>query len=1456
MKPFKSILSLLTLSAVVLSVPLAFSQFKKVNVNPRTIDTSVVSKIGKSPYMQPMPPARANSTVSQGGITMRGLVLNSDESYIGEFTVGEDLTVTEIQKDYYFDASGNAFYADGKFYMQYIYSESMGVDVTGQLVYDAETWELLEERGDLLPSSTAACITYDPLDCAAYGYFRNDDNDPTWLMYGRMNLATGEVLGINNVDENDGFMCIAASPDGWLYGVDLNGQFCRIDKKTGVITVLGHTDIKPYYLQSAVIDWETGKFYWAGMTDMGESSLYEIDPQTYMAKKIGDFPQNQEFVGLYIVEDRPAGEIAAEVEQISLSFDKASLNGKVSFKAPSGTTDGSALKGAVKAHVAVDGNHFEADATPGAECSVDVTVSTNGLYMFTAWVSDENGDGQKATAQKWIGLDQPGEVPNINLVNDNGHLTLTWDAPSTEGIHGGYVDLEKVTYTIGRDGGGYMKPIHGYTGFKYEMDMPENTSDNIRFYVRAVLEEIAGPVAYSNEVFVGKVEGLEPPQKFNAAEIDKFVVIDGNNDGVTWEQNWGGFATCDRGATAPGDDWILTPSLSLKKDMVYELSYEVSADMGFFSPQIIDVKMGVGETAADMTFDIDNYTVTSLRLTQFETRTVSFTAPSDGNFRIGFHAVAKEDGTVGLSGINIKSLSASAGPAAPESMLVVPAADGSLVATIEFVAPSEDNNGDPIEELAKIEVFKDQTLVGSVENPVPGTKYSVEDKNAVQGTNQYEVVATDKGGTAGMKGKVEGWVGIDIPQTPENVNMVERGTDLVITWTLPEKGMHGGFVDPAEVVYVILEPTYMMELGSVKGVNEAVISLGEVEKQGSYTLGVASTNVAGTSGYAALTPTVIAGPAHTLPFFETFPGGKVDYSWHVKGEYMSDDGGWSPVADKGPDGQPGVSTFWGIYEEETQSLVSGKISLKDATDPTLQFYLFGNVAEDAYGVTFTVSISESFTTGFKEIYTKEFAEPGVSDWAPVEISLAEYVGKDIYIDFNARPVYGSVLIGIDDISIRNAVEYDASIEGITIDTDEVEVGVSTAKVGVRVQNHGVKDFAAGSYKVGFYAGERQFALLDGQEMAAKWGQTLYEAEFTPSVDDADPTIITARIESDIDVNPDNDLSKEVSVYVVKPERPEVDDLAGESIAEGIKLTWTQPDQSGLPVREVLDDFESYRTFDVNRAGDWTIIDEDQAAGCRTSYFFPGSAGPMGWVVMEPAAIPRGDGGTNADRFPAYSGEKMMVSYNPGTGDDNKDWLITPELSGRAHEISFMARAESAKQGREMFEVYYSTTGNQIADMVRLDNIDYRTELEGWSEFKFQIPEGAKYFAVRCVSHGRLCMHIDDFKYESTATPLEVKFIGYNVYRDGSKLNTEPLTSASYLDTTAGDGESHTYTVRVVYDRGESAHSNEVYVAYSGIDGVHVDGNDDGQYYDLYGRKLPEGVTNTIVVKQGQKIILK
>ena len=64
-------------------------------------------------------------------------------------------------------------------------------------------------------------------------------------------------------------------------------------------------------------------------------------------------------------------------------------------------------------------------------------------------------------------------------------------------------------------------------------------------------------------------------------------------------------------------------------------------------------------------------------------------------------------------------------------------------------------------------------------------------------------------------------------------------------------------------------------------------------------------------------------------------------------------------------------------------------------------------------------------------------------------------------------------------------------------------------------------------------------------------------------------------------------------------------------------------------------------------------------------------------------------------------------------------------------------------------------------------------------------------------------------------PADLTLVGYDIYRDGVKINDEPVGETEYVDTDAADGE-HSYVVITVYDRGASAPSNAVTLAATGI----------------------------------------
>ena len=1433
----------------------AFAYLKQREANSTfSVDNSQVKRSDERSHEVPALTASSfvNRVSETEAPTLRGLVVNGNVPYIGEFKAEKEIKVSNIFSDPYMEeASGGAFYAEGKFYIMTVDQPYVGSIETLMTIYDAETWDIIDEREGLMPSSSGYCMTYDPATNAVYGYFMNDDSDETWQMFGRMNLATGEVLGLNNVDTKEGFRAIATGTDGYLYGVNATGMYCRITKK-GEVTKLGHTDVKPQYVQSAAIDPVTGKFYWAGFTDEGQGGLYVVDPETYMASLIATFPDNQEIVGLYVVDNRTSADMPAEVLDLTASFVRDTTEGTVSFTAPDVYGDGKAINGSLTAHVAVDGNHYEKSVHPGEPVTFEVSTKYGGLYNVAAWVSTSTTAGNKKYVQKWVGPDNPLGVSNLEAKVDGTKVTVTWDAP-LEGQHGGYVNPDDVTYIITRDGFG-NKFVRDYTSTTFEDELGEGVSADVRYSVRTEYQDMAGRTTYSDWVHVGP-EIMEIPVSLSPnSDFTKFIVIDANDDDNTWEPNYGGFASYTSGSE-PADDWMLTPQIKLEAGTLYQLEYSVSAKMGVLSPEIIEVMMGDGETTDSMTTIIDSQTVKTYGITKFNTYTASFSVPTTGTYRLGFHAISEKGQQMGLRGIEINKLASSSGPAAVTAMSVTAAPLGELKAFVTFTLPEKDSDGTELKGLSKVELYNGDSLVDTANDITPGAECTLTDSNANQGTNRYTVVAYSDDGTQGVSANVSGWVGLDIPSTPTDFNIYEITNGVHMSWNLPATGINGGYVDPAEVTYLIIHPTYQYQIATAKGVTEADLTFQDLTTQNSLTLGLLVRNEAGTNTEGVVSPTIKIGPAYQLPFHEHF-GHNTDYSWTRIGNLEDDLTGWQPEEETiGIDGLQGVSTYYGEYPGDSQKLASGKIHIPETGDITLRLWIMGRGYSENGG-TFSLLASESYGKDYAPIFTRTFTKDTDSSWQMIEMSMKQFAGKDIYLAFEGRPAdEGGVLIGIDNLMIRTDLEHDGAMTNINVDTDEVEVLRKGASVKVWVSNQGTKPMIADSYSIDFYAGDRMFASIPGKEMMAASGYSDYTAEYMPNIDDADPAIITARLNYADDQDINNNISNGVSVYVVKPELPSATELAANCEESGIALSWKAADLAGKPVRTVTDDFESYRTFDINRAGKWTIIDEDKSAGIAVSYFFPGSTDAIGWAVMQPSSIPTGDSETLADRLPAYSGEKYMVAYRPSSGD-NRDWLITPLLSGNAQEISFMARAESFDQGREMFEVYYSTTGTELTDFKRLDDTSYRTQPEGWSEFKFKVPEGTKYFVVRCVSHNRLAMHIDDFIYESAATPVDAEFVGYNIYRNGRRLNDTPTTATTYLDTMVTEEENQ-YVVRAAYDRGEAPASNMVTVRTSGIETVIFDIDPATiPVYDLNGLRVYTLTEGNIYVTRGERFVYR
>ncbi|MGC3978821.1 MAG: DUF6383 domain-containing protein [Paludibacteraceae bacterium] len=356
---------------------------------------------------------------------------------------------------------------------------------------------------------------------------------------------------------------------------------------------------------------------------------------------------------------------------------------------------------------------------------------------------------------------------------------------------------------------------------------------------------------------------------------------------------------------------------------------------------------------------------------------------------------------------------------------------------------------------------------------------------------------------------------------------------------------------------------------------------------------------------------------------------------------------------------------------------------------------------------------------------------------------------------------------------------------------------STADYTVSVKNKGIEDVADNTYTVNFYQDGTLYESKPGVAIASSENTT-----FTLSV----PTILAdagktysyyAVVNFAADELITNNTSSTIKTKIDTPKYPAINDLAASVSNKNVNLTWSAPT---LPtVETITESFEDYTSFIISNIGDWTLRDVDASA----TYGFNGttftnSGAAMSYIVFNGVEVA-------VNNFTANSGEQFLASFAASTPPNN-DWLISPLLSGNAQDISFYAKSYTNQYGLERFIVYYSTTDTEIASFTQLSVGNYIEAPITWTLYTYSLPANAKYFAVRCVSNDAFVFMIDDVTFEKGAPNYEI--LGYNIYRNNSKVNNALVTSVNYTDANLDNG-TYNYNVSTIYNLGESKYSNTV-----------------------------------------------
>lgn len=1283
--------------------------------------------------------------------------------------------------------------------------------------YDIETGEVVYESG--AENFGALSMGMAEYNGAVYGIFYNDDITAQRL--GSLEYAANGpvVTGIATLDGD--WAAFAVDGNGQGYGIKkttvtqgedkicVASTLCKIDLATGAVTEVGETGLCPQYITGMAFEKKSNRLFWTVCPPDETGVLAEVNTSTGEATVIYEFPDNDEVTGLYIPTP-PADGVPSAATGLAVSFPEGKLNGTVKFNVPANLYGGAAGEGTVNYTVTFN-NEVLASGTAeyGKAVSENVTVANAGDYKIAVVLENAEGKSPVAKTSLYIGVGVP-TTPEVTLAYEGGNMKISW-TPVTTTVEGGYIDEKAVTYDVVRYPGAVAVGSNlNVNALSQEI---EETEILTQYYYTVVAHngEKASAAGKSNIITLGR--GFPTPYSCTfdeESDLDLFTIIDANGDETTWAFN-GGMARAKYNLRAPMDDWLITPPVKLEAGKLYEFTFDAKAYRET-SPERMEVYMGQGNTVADMTKVIIEPTeVTSTTFKQYKARVV---AEASGYFNFGIHGISDANmWYLDVDNIAVSGAMNADIPAAVSDLVVEPGTNGDLYATLTFVSPAKLLSGKDIKELTKIEVLMDGEVIATP-RPLVNTKITVPAVVEEDGTYNFTVVAYNENG-ASDPASASAYIGIDYPEAIANVKMnelVSKPGEVTISWDAVTKDVRGNTITPAYSVYELTQTGRTLLAGGLTEPKYVCTPVAAGEQD--YIQYAVFANSKRGEGEGALVQGFVGTPYDG--YFESFANGGLDHNiiiTDVAGSAkwaLAADDTFSDLASADLDG--GFIIMQGKYLDDAAAIMLGKISLANLEDPAFTFFTY-NINNDDANIIEVYINDRSNADGYQLVYENYVSETGAANsWNKVLIDLSDYAGKEIEIKVGGS-IQKYTNIMFDAFKVADRVQKDLSVK---VDAPATVVPGKEINVNVTVKNEA--DMASEAYVAKLKANNVVFATLEGEALEMGAAKT-FQVPYAFSAVDEEPVEFVAEVIYEGDENKANNVT---DAFVVTPKvsiYPVPVDLAGEVTPEGVQLSWGEPDLTGSNFTAKVEDFEAGEAGDMEFEG-WTFVDVDgspvggfQDNQTGESIEVPGvvAGETLASFFMFDASLPQFN-----ESYAAHSGTKYLAAMYRSDDGQADDWAISPMLTGNAQTISFFAKSYSADYP-EKVEVYYSNGSLDTKEFVKIEGAGGIVPGE-WTLYSAEIPEGAKYFAIRSCASGAFMLMIDDVTYETGIDFKDLSIVGYNVYRNAVKVNAEPEAECEYLDTEAV-AQNNEYAVTAVYTVGESKASDKIMVTTTGIDNV-------------------------------------
>lgn len=887
------------------------------------------------------------------------------------------------------------------------------------------------------------------------------------------------------------------------------------------------------------------------------------------------------------------------------------------------------------------------------------------------------------------------------------------------------------------------------------------------------------------------------------------------------------------------DDWLIPRAIKFEAGKYYRITVDASLYLQG-AVHTFEVKMGEYNDADGMTIPVIPATdVESIVPQQYDGW---FVPEYDGIYYMGIHGISdrqlSDGGYLFMDNISVEGARSGHEPSIVDNLTFVNDPNAEPEASISFTAPEKAIDGATISGPVMIVVKRDGTTIKTF-NATPGEQLGFVDRVPEAGNYTYTFTTSNDAG-AGCDLRVSRYIGLTTPLPPVITSFTEptQGS-VLLKWEAPETDVNGSQINPDKIRYNLYNVTteglwpmkedyegteYTQDMYLLPGTQEVTSMVIKAKLNDLESMGVQ-------------TDVIFVGTPYTIPYENHF----CDLDENIVLAAEGDEGiTWRMLDDfsnpKAQDGDGGYICMIGSQPDQYGELSTGKISLSDSDNPFVSFYTYIYDDDDNELSVIAVDCATGERTVFKTITLNSLGSTG---WTRILCPMTGVEGKTIRLILGVK-IVSHGYTPIDNMRIDQMPAVDLAVDNVEYDR---QAGAGTT-YGVMATITNIGAETADSYVVRLMNDDK---VVDEVTCGPLDSFASEDVELSGTFSATSPELSSFRIEVECaaDKNLSNNVSPEFNITFLAPNHPVVNDLKGEEKDGEVTLSWSAPDLSTAAPEESLEDFESYPAFTTHLEG-FTMEDADggQVVGLRGVDLPVNGTKQAYWTMRaeEPTS------------FLYTSGNSSL--FTMATVDDNRraipndDWLISPELYGGRQTISFKACSQMIDYGMETFEVYASDKTNALSDF-RLVMVE--TEVgEMFETFYVTLPAGTKYFAIRCTSNDRYFFTLDDIRYTAKGTPAPITLKGYNIYRNGEKLNDSIHTTPVYTDAQGTDGDE--YFVTAVYDKGESTASNVVKIGTNGIEDINAD-DAPAYYYDLRGFRVnPTELTPGVYVRrQGSKV---